>query len=73
MVTMYSMKRGLSIMSEEEIVEFTKCFKKFMDRADVEMINYFRREAQRSYNLSYYKVCAENLNVSLDYYMQELL
>ena len=50
-----------------------KLFKSFMNRADVEIVNYFRRESQIIYNKTYYHKCAEDVGVSLDYYLEEFV
>ena len=60
-------------MTDEEIEEFIKTFKSFMDHASVEELNYLRRESTRKYNQSYYAYKAKKLGVDIDYYMSEFL
>ena len=60
-------------MSDEEDNEFIKIFKSFMSRADVEIANYFRRESQIIYNKTYFHKCAEDVGVSVDYYLEEFV
>lgn len=60
-------------MSDEEVNEFMKLFKSFMSRADVEIANYFRRESQIIYNKTYFHKCAEDVGVSVDYYLEEFV
>tara|TARA_B100001250_G_scaffold378450_1_gene368295 strand:- start:2269 stop:2454 length:186 start_codon:yes stop_codon:yes gene_type:complete len=58
-------------MEDHEIEGFIKDLKSFMDRADVEMLNYLRRETTREYHKSYHQLKADMYNVSFDYYQQE--
>ncbi len=58
-------------MSDSEIKEFMKCFKTFMNHADVEILNYMRREAHRKYQQNYYEHKAAELKVPVDYYIEE--
>ena len=44
-----------------------------MSRADVEIANYFRRESQIIYNKTYFHKCAEDVGVSVDYYLEEFV
>ncbi len=60
-------------MTDEEIKAFMKDFETFMDRADVEMKNYFAREAHRKYLQGYYEKEAAKLEVTVDYYMSEFI
>ena len=60
-------------MSDEEGNAFMKLFKSFMSRADVEIANYFRRESQIIYNKTYFHKCAEDVGVSVDYYLEEFV
>ena len=50
-----------------------KDFETFMERADVEMKNYFAREAHRKYLQGYYEEEAAKLEVTVDYYMSEFI
>ena len=58
-------------MSEEELEQFEKSLQTFLQHANVEELNYLRRESTRKYNQSYYKHKAHELGVTMDYYMSE--
>ena len=58
-------------MSDEEIKTFITTFKSFMQHADVEEMNYLRRESTRKYKQLYYQNQAKKHNVSYDYYISE--
>ena len=58
-------------MSDEEIKTFITTFKSFMQHADVEEMNYLRRESTRKYKQLYYQSQAKKHNVSYDYYLHE--
>ena len=60
-------------MSEEELEQFEKSLQSFLQHANVEELNYLRRESTRKYNQSYYKNKAKELGVQLDYYMKEFV
>jgi len=60
-------------MSEEELEQFEKALETFMEYASVEELNYLRRESTRKYNQSYYQSKADELKVSIDYYMKEFV
>ena len=60
-------------MNDEEIRAFAKDFETFMERADVEIQNYFAREAHRKYLQGYYQIEAAKHEVTVDYYMQEFI
>ena len=60
-------------MNDEEIRAFAKDFETFMERADVEIQNYFAREAHRKYLQGYYEIEAAKHEVTVDYYMQEVI
>ena len=63
----------MTTMTDQEITQFVSLFKQFMEQADVEILNYLRREATRKYNEGYYEREAAKLEVTVDYYMQEFL
>ena len=48
-------------MSDEEIKTFITTFKSFMQHADVEEMNYLRRESTRKYKQLYYQSQARNI------------
>ena len=60
-------------MSEEELEQFEKSLQSFLQHANVEELNYLRRESTRKYNQSYYQHKAKELKVDLDYYMKEFV
>ena len=51
-------------MSDDEIQTFITTFKQFMNHADVEEMNYLRRESTRKYKQLYYQNQAKKHNVS---------
>ena len=61
------------LMNEQEVEMFMKAFDDFMNHADVEMQNYVRREAVRKYNQSSMEQKAAEMEVTVDYYMQEFM
>ena len=61
------------LMNEQDIEMFMKSFDDFMNHADVEMQNYIRREAVRKYNQSSLEQKAVEMEVTVDYYMQEFM
>jgi len=60
-------------MNDEVIKQFITAFEDFMNHADVEMQNYVRREAARKYTKTFFEKKAEELNVSVDYYIREFV
>jgi len=58
-------------MTDDEIQTFITTFKQFMNHADVEEMNYLRRESTRKYKQLYYQRQARVHNVSYDYYLSE--
>ena len=60
-------------MSDEEIKTFMDTFKQFMNQADVEILNYMRRESTRKYYKQLHQSEADKYKVSLNYYMQEFI
>ena len=60
-------------MNDEDVKQFITAFEDFMKHADVEMQNYVRREAARQYTKSYFEKQAEEMNVSVDYYISEFV
>ena len=60
-------------MNDEDIKQFMTAFEDFMKHADVEVQNYVQREAARSYTQSYFERQAAELDVSVDYYIQEFV
>ncbi len=60
-------------MTDKEITQFVSLLQQFMEHADVEILNYLRRETNRKYLQGYYEQEAAKLEVTVDYYMQEFL
>ena len=60
-------------MSDEEIKTFITTFKSFMQHADVEEMNYLRRESTRKYKQLYYQSQAKKHNVSMTTTYQNVL
>lgn len=60
-------------MKDEDIKQFIRAFEDFMSHADVETQNYVRRESARKYTKSYFEKKAAELNVPVDYYLQEFV
>lgn len=60
-------------MNDEDIHQFITAFEDFIKHADVEMQNYIRRESARQYTKSYFETKAKELNVTVDYYIQEFV
>ena len=58
-------------MTDDEIAQFISLFQDYMVHAEVEELNYIRREAHRQYTKSYYLHKAKELGVTLDYYIAE--
>ena len=58
-------------MTDDEIANLISLFQEFMQRAEVEELNYIRREAHRLYQKSYYLHKATELGITLDYYIAE--
>ena len=61
------------LMNEQDVEMFMKAFDDFMNHAGVEMQNYVRREAVRKYNQSSLEQKAAEMEVTVDYYMQEFM
>ena len=60
-------------MNDEDVKQFILAFEDFMKHADVEVQNYVRREAARQYTKSYFEKQAQELNVTVDYYLSEFV
>ena len=58
-------------MTDDEIAQFISLFQDYMVHAEVEELNYIRREAHRQYTKSYYLHKATELGITLDYYIAE--
>ena len=60
-------------MNDEDVKQFMTAFEDFMKHADVEVQNYVRREAAQQYTKSYFETKAAEMNVPVDYYIQEIV
>jgi len=58
-------------VTDDEIAQFISLFQDYMVHAEVEELNYIRREAHRQYTKSYYLHKAKELGITLDYYIAE--
>tara|TARA_B100001093_G_scaffold3171_1_gene3278 strand:- start:197 stop:394 length:198 start_codon:yes stop_codon:yes gene_type:complete len=58
-------------LSNQEIETFINSFKTFISRAEVEEVNYLRRESSRKYRQMYYLNESKRLGITLDYYISE--
>jgi len=72
-MTLITVKRLDVPMNDEDVKQFITAFEDFIKHADVEMQNYVRREAARQYTKSYFETKAQELNVTVDYYMSEFV
>jgi hypothetical protein len=60
-------------MNDQDIEMFMKAFNDFMEHVSVEEQNYVRRESIRKYTKSFFEKKASELEVTVDYYMQEFM
>jgi len=60
-------------MNDEDVKQFITAFEDFMKHADVEMQNYVRRESARHYTKAFFEKQAQQMNVSVDYYLSEFV
>ncbi len=60
-------------MNDQDIEMFMKAFNDFMEHASIEEQNYVRRESARQYTKSFFEKKASELEVTVDYYMQEFM
>tara|TARA_B100001989_G_C24448535_1_gene417721 strand:- start:196 stop:396 length:201 start_codon:yes stop_codon:yes gene_type:complete len=58
-------------LSNKEIETFINCFKDFIQRAEVEELNYLQRESGRKYRQMIYENESKRLGITLDYYLSE--
>ena len=61
------------MMNEQDIEMFMKAFDDFMKHASVEEKNYVRRGSAREYTKAFFEKKAAELEVTVDYYMQEFM
>lgn len=60
-------------MNEEDIQQFMNAFEDFTKHAEVEEFNHSAWTAARQYTDHFYEQKAAELEVTVDYYMQEFL
>ena len=60
-------------MNDEDIRQFMNAFEDFMKQAEVEEFNHSAWTAARQYTDHFYEQKAAELEVTVDYYMQEFL
>jgi len=63
----------LSEMNDQDIEQFIKAFDDFMQHAETEVDEFKKREEARAYTEKFYEKKAAELEVTVDYYMQEFL
>ena len=63
----------LSDMNDQDIEMFIKAFDDFMQHAETEVDEYKKREEARAYTEQFYEKKAAELEVTVDYYMQEFM
>ena len=63
----------LYIMNEEDIKQFLNAYEDFMKHSEVEIDSYLKWQEARSYTNTYYQQKAQELNVNIDYYLQEFV
>ena len=62
-----------SKMNDQDIEMFVKAFDDFMQHADTEIDEHKKREEARTYTEQFYERKAAELEVTVDYYMQEFI
>ena len=60
-------------MNDSDIQQFINAFDDFMSHAQTEIDFYFKWQEARSYANEFYEQRAKELNVSIDYYLQEFV
>lgn len=60
-------------MKEEEIDQFVKAFKDFMKHSEEQVDSYKKWEEAKHYAELFYQQKAEELNISVDYYLSEFV
>lgn len=60
-------------MNDEDIQQFMNAFEDFMKHAEVEEFNHSAWTSAQYYTTSFYEQKAAELEVTVDYYMQEFL
>ena len=60
-------------MNEEDITQFLSAFEDFMNHAETEINAHSKWQEARQYTESFYEEKAAELEVTVDYYMQEFM
>lgn len=60
-------------MNEEDIKQFTTAFKDFMKHSETELDWYQKHEEAKKYVELFYEQKAAELEITVDYYMQEFM
>ena len=60
-------------MNEEDIQQFINAYEDFMKHAEKEIDSYLKFKEAESYTHSFYQQKAKELNVSIEYYLQEFV
>jgi hypothetical protein len=60
-------------MNDEDIQQFMNAFEDFMKHSDVEQYNHSAWTQARQYTQSFYEKQAAELNVNVEYYIQEFV
>ena len=60
-------------MNDQDVEMFIKAFDDFMQHAETEVDEFKKREEARAYTEKFYERKAAELEVTVDYYMQEFL
>lgn len=60
-------------MNYEEIVQFMNAFEDFMEHAEVEQFNYEAWVSAQQYTNDFYEQKAAELEITVDYYIQEFV
>jgi hypothetical protein len=60
-------------MNDQDIIQFLNAFDDFMKHAEEEMDSYFKWQEARSYTNAFYEEKAAELEITVDYYIQEFL
>ena len=63
----------LSDMNDQDIEMFIKAFDDFMQHAETEVDAHKKREEARQYTEQFFEKKAAELEVTVDYYMQEFM
>jgi hypothetical protein len=63
----------LSEMNNDDIDMFIKAFDDFMNHAETEIASYKKRKEAEDYTNKFFECKAAELEVTVDYYMQEFL